>query len=88
MGKRSPEKILIVDDEQQNRDVLRRLMTRLGYEAITASNGDAALRSVRADRPDLVLLDVNMPGIDGFEVCRPTDIVNDSRHTLWRSGRT
>lgn len=70
MGKRSPEKILIVDDEQQNRDVLRRLMTRLGYEAITASDGDAALQSVRADRPDLVLLDVNMPGIDGFEVCR------------------
>lgn len=70
MGARSPEKILIVDDEQQNREVLRRLMIRLGYEAITASDGDAALRSIGTDRPDLVLLDVNMPGIDGFEVCR------------------
>jgi putative two-component system response regulator len=70
METRSREKILIVDDELQNRDVLRRLMTRLGYEATTASDGDAALRSIKTDRPDLVLLDVNMPGIDGVEVCR------------------
>jgi putative two-component system response regulator len=70
MGTRIPEKILIVDDELQNREVLRRLMTRLGYEATTASDGDAALRAVGTDRPDLVLLDVRMPGIDGIEVCR------------------
>lgn len=70
MSTPSSEKILIVDDEAQNREVLRRLMTRLGYEATTAANGDAALRVIGTDRPDLVLLDVSMPGIDGIEVCR------------------
>src|SRR5882672_10831907 len=63
-------KILVVDDEPQNVEVLRRLMIRLGYEVLTASNGDLALQAVVRDRPDLVLLDVNMPGIDGVEVCR------------------
>lgn len=63
-------KILVVDDEPQNVKVLKRLMTRLGYEVVTASDGEAALRVVTSDAPDLVLLDVNMPGIDGIEVCR------------------
>ena len=63
-------KILLVDDESQNLEVLRRLMMRRGYEVLTASGGELALQSVVRDRPDLVLLDVNMPGIDGIEVCR------------------
>ena len=63
-------KILVVDDESTNLAVLRRLMTRLGYDVVTASDGDSALRAVATDHPDLVLLDVNMPGIDGIEVCR------------------
>ncbi len=63
-------KILIVDDEVQNVEVFRRLMIRLGYEVLTASDGESALQSVARDRPDLVLLDVNLPGIDGVEVCR------------------
>ena len=63
-------KILIVDDESQNVEVLRRLMTRLGYDVLTALDGESALWSVVRDGPDLVLLDVNMPGIDGVEVCR------------------
>jgi CheY-like chemotaxis protein len=45
-------------------------MTRLGYDVLTASDGESSLQSVVNDRPDLVLLDVNMPGIDGIEVCR------------------
>ncbi|MEQ1911925.1 MAG: HD domain-containing phosphohydrolase [Vicinamibacterales bacterium] len=63
-------RILVVDDEPQNVEVLRRLMTRLGYEVLTASDGESALKSVARNNPDLVLLDVNMPGIDGVEVCR------------------
>jgi CheY-like chemotaxis protein len=53
-------KILVVDDESQNVEVLRRLMTRVGYEVLTASDGESALHSVMRDSPDLVLLDVNM----------------------------
>ena len=59
-----------MDDEAPNVEVLSRLMSRLGYEVLTAVNGELALQSVARDQPDLVLLDVNMPGIDGFEVCR------------------
>lgn len=70
MSHANAAKILIVDDEAQNIEVLRRLMTRLGYAVMTASNGESALQSVARDAPDLVLLDVRMPGIDGFEVCR------------------
>jgi putative two-component system response regulator len=66
----TPGKILIVDDEVQNVEVLRRVMIRLGFEVRTASDGDAALAAVALDEPDLVLLDVNMPGLDGLEVCR------------------
>jgi putative two-component system response regulator len=63
-------RILVVDDEPANRDVLSRLMTRLGYEVLTTADGEAALATVARDRPDLILLDVTMSGIDGFEVCR------------------
>ena len=70
MRARSPGRILIVDDELPNLEVLRRLMTRLGYDAITASDGESALESIARHHPDLVLLDVTMSGIDGFELCR------------------
>jgi putative two-component system response regulator len=63
-------KILVVDDESANVEVFSRLMTRLGYEVTSASDGEQALELVARDPPDLVLLDVNMPGISGFEVCR------------------
>ncbi len=66
----SPAKILIVDDERRNVQVFQALMTGLGYEAVTAQDGAAALAAVERDLPDLILLDVNMPGIDGLEVCR------------------
>jgi putative two-component system response regulator len=67
---RSAGRILVVDDEAPNVQVFSRLMSRLGYDVLTAASGELALESVARDRPDLVLLDVNMPGIDGFEVCR------------------
>jgi putative two-component system response regulator len=66
---RSAGRILIVDDQPINLEIFSRLLIGFGYHVITASNGEAALVTVLAERPDLVLLDVNMPGIDGFEVC-------------------
>ena len=63
-------RLLIVDDSPENVEVLRRLMSRLGYDVLIALDGESALQSVARDRPDLVLLDVNMPGMDGIEVCR------------------
>jgi putative two-component system response regulator len=63
-------RLLVVDDEPANVDVLVRIMTRLGYDVASASDGAGALAAVAERAPDIVLLDVNMPGVDGFEVCR------------------
>jgi DNA-binding NtrC family response regulator len=65
-----PEEILVVDDTPANLRLLTELLTRQNYHVRPASNGALALKSVAAKIPDLILLDVNMPGMDGYEVCR------------------
>src|SRR5262245_33569241 len=62
--------LLVVDDELSNRDVLQRRLTRVGYRVLTAANGRSALEIAAAERVDLVLLDVMMPEMDGFETLR------------------
>ncbi len=62
--------ILIVDDEPQIRRVLRATLSSQGYTVAEARTGDEALEQIRGQRPDLILLDVNMPGRSGLEVCR------------------
>ena len=62
--------ILVVDDEEEIRTVLRLALTRGGYDVREADSGEAALSLIQEERPDLVLLDVMMPGMDGFAVCR------------------
>lgn len=63
-------RILVVDDEPQIRRVLRTSLSAQGYEIHDAKTGDAALEEIREQRFDLVLLDMNMPGIGGLEACR------------------
>jgi putative two-component system response regulator len=62
--------VLIVDDEPPNRELLRRMLARDGVETVTAADGHEALAAVSKRAPDLVLLDIGLPGINGFEVCR------------------
>jgi two-component system, OmpR family, KDP operon response regulator KdpE len=62
--------ILIVDDEPQIRRVMLTTLTSQGYTVIEAKTGEDALEKLRAERADLILLDVNMPGISGLETCR------------------
>jgi len=64
------KKILIVDDEERNIRLLKAMLLARKYQVFTALNGEEALRMVPEVSPDLILLDVMMPGIDGFEVCR------------------
>ena len=71
-------RILIVDDDPLNVDYLEQELEHLGYETATAGDGREALESVAAEAPDLILLDVKMPGVDGFTVCR---MLKDDRHT-------
>jgi two-component system KDP operon response regulator KdpE len=62
--------ILIVDDEPQIRRVMRTTLSSNGYSVIEARSGEEALEVMRTDRPELVLLDVNMPGMSGLDACR------------------
>jgi putative two-component system response regulator len=62
--------ILIADDDGETRSILERLLQQKGYSTRTVDNGEAALQSVSAALPDLILLDGNMPGMDGFEVVK------------------
>src|SRR5271154_2869287 len=76
-----PEKILIVDDESAPRAALEMLLRREGYEVRDAGDGEAALVECAMFRPDLILLDILMPGIDGFEVCRRIKATPETRLT-------
>src|SRR4051812_19178439 len=65
----SVAKILVVDDNAQNRALAQATLEDEGYAVIVAENGEDGLRAVESERPDCVLLDVRMPGTDGFAVC-------------------
>ncbi len=67
---RTPPRILIVDDNPTNVKVLQTRLRVEGYEVITAADGEEGLAAAREQTPDLILLDVMMPKLDGFEVCR------------------
>jgi adenylate cyclase len=67
---RTPPRILIVDDTPANVHILQARLAANGYDIVTATDGEEALAVVREARPDLILLDVMMPKLDGFEVCR------------------
>ena len=60
--------ILVVDDQQVNVELLKRIVISLGYNVITSTNGEDALKKVEMYSPDLVMLDIMMPGIDGYKV--------------------
>ncbi len=65
-----PAKILVVDDGPENVRLLEAVLVPRGYEVVTATDGLAALDLVETEEPDLILLDVMMPGLDGYAVCR------------------
>lgn len=75
----SPPHILVVDDHLPNIDVLRSFLEREGYRVTPASSGPQALALVQQDRPDLILLDVLMPDMDGFAVCRALKSAEQTR---------
>ena len=62
--------LLLVEDNEMNRDAISRLLMRRGYRVILAEDGEAGVKTCREVLPDLVLMDVGLPGIDGFEATR------------------
>ncbi len=77
-----PKKILIVDDEPNIVVPLQFLMEQNGYEVEVAYSGEEALEAVSRSRPDLILLDIMLPGIDGYEVCQILRL-----NELWRDAK-
>ena len=63
-------RILVVEDNEENRDSLARRLQRRGFEVLLAADGKAGVDTARAERPDLVLMDMNMPEVDGWEATR------------------
>lgn len=64
------ERVLLVEDEGDIRDVIEYNLEREGYQTLAFDNGEAGLEAIRNETPDLVLLDLMLPGIDGLEICR------------------
>jgi OmpR family response regulator RpaB len=64
------EKVLVVDDESSIRRILETRLSMIGYHVVTAANGEEALLSFKEESPNLVILDVMMPKLDGYGVCQ------------------
>ncbi len=73
------KKILIVDDSPTERHVLNDLLTKAGYEVVASDNGEDAILKARLLKPDLILMDVVMPGLNGFQATRAISRDPDTR---------
>lgn len=76
------QKVLLVDDEQDIVDLLRYNLEREGYHVLTALNGKDAIKIAKANRPDLIVLDIMMPGMDGVEVCMQLRQLQEFKSTV------
>jgi two-component system, cell cycle response regulator DivK len=63
-------KILVVEDNEENRDSLKRRLERRGFEVVLAEDGEKGIAAAAAEKPDLILMDMNMPVLDGWEATR------------------
>jgi CheY-like chemotaxis protein len=72
-------KILLVEDNEMNRDMLSRRLERRGYEVIVAVDGEEGVARAAADGPDVVLMDLSLPGIDGWEATRQLKAADETR---------
>jgi len=64
------KRILVIEDQEDNRQIVRDLVTASGYELIEATTGEDGLDAAAREQPDLILMDIQLPGIDGYEVTR------------------
>jgi len=72
-------KILLVEDNEMNRDMLTRRLQRKGYEVVIAADGKEALRKAQSQTPDLILMDIRLPVMDGWEAMRRIKIIPETQ---------
>ena len=72
--------ILVVEDQEDNRRIMRDLLTSAGYEVIEAVTGQEGVTAAETYRPDLILMDIQLPGLDGYEATRKIKAVPDLHH--------
>jgi DNA-binding response OmpR family regulator len=75
-------KVLVVDDDPDIRDVLEALLESEGFETVLANDGEQALEAIKKENPDLMILDLLMPVMDGFAVCKQ---LQDPRWSKWKN---
>lgn len=73
-------KILIIEDNEMNRDILSRHLKRVGFDIISAWNGEEGVRMAGVNSPDLILMDINLPVMDGWEATRLLKGAEDTKH--------
>jgi len=73
------KKVLIVDDEEELREIIRKKLEQNQFKAMAASSGQEALVICKTDKPDIVLLDIAMPGMDGYQTCEKLKQDKDTR---------
>ena len=74
------KRVLAVEDQEDNMQILRDLLVSAGYEIIEAVNGEEALAAVARERPDLILMDLGLPGIDGWDATAHLKMDRETRH--------
>ena len=72
--------ILVVEDQEDNRRIMRDLLTSVGYEVIEAVTGEEGVATAESQRPDLILMDIQLPGLDGYEATRQIKANPDLEH--------
>ena len=72
--------ILLVEDNEMNRDMLSRRLSRKGYEVLMAIDGDECMQMLITEKPELILMDINLPGRDGYELTREIKADSTTSH--------
>ncbi len=81
------KRILVVEDQEDNRQIIRDMLTFTDYEIIEAESGEQALEAVAKQRPDLILMDIQLTGMDGYETTRRIKADPTDRSVLATNGR-
>jgi two-component system cell cycle response regulator DivK len=74
------QRILVIEDQEDNRRIVHDLLTSVGYEIIEAVNGEDGVKAAAVHVPDLILMDIQLPGIDGYETTRQIKAKLDLKH--------